>query len=108
MQRVLSRTRLRAGNEAEYERVHASIPPALAERLREAGVHDWTIWRDGQDLVHLIEVDDYRQMRRALADDPVNAAWQDVVNPLLEADDDYSGDDDGVPRVWSLSGQADA
>lgn len=108
MQRILSRTRLRAGSEAEYERVHASVPAELAARLREVGVHDWTIWRDGQDLLHLIEVEDYRAMRRALADDPVNGAWQDVVNPLLETDDDYSGTDDGVPRVWSLSGQVDA
>lgn len=106
MQRILSRTRLRAGHEAEYERVHASIPPELAERLRAAGVANWSIWRDGQDLVHLIDVEDYRAMRRALADDPVNAAWQAVVNPLLEADDDYSGDDDGVPLVWTLEGQA--
>ncbi|WP_282818711.1 L-rhamnose mutarotase [Curtobacterium flaccumfaciens] len=105
MQRILTRTRLRAGNEAAYDTVHASVPPALAARLREAGVHDWTIWRDGVDLVHLIEVEDHRAMRRALADDPVNAEWQETINPLLEAADDYSGDDDGVPRVWSLADQ---
>lgn len=107
MQRILSRTRLRAGNEVAYDAVHAAVPLELATRLREAGVHDWTIWRDGLDLVHLIEVEDYRAMRRSLADDPVNARWQAVVNPLLEAADDYSGSDDGVPRVWSLAAQVD-
>ncbi|ROP72156.1 L-rhamnose mutarotase [Curtobacterium sp. PhB115] len=107
MQRILSRTRLRAGNESVYDSVHAAIPPALASRLRDAGVHDWTVWRDGVDLLHLIEVEDYRAMRRALADDPVNAEWQETINPLLEADDDYSGNDDGVPRVWSLAEQVD-
>jgi L-rhamnose mutarotase len=96
---------LRAGQESAYEEAHAAIPPALVERLRAAGVANWSIWRDGQDLVHLIEVEDYRAMRRSLADDPVNAAWQDVINPLLEADDDYSGDDDGIPLVWTLEGQ---
>ena len=106
MQRILSRTRLRAGREDDYERAHASIPPALVERLRAAGVANWSIWRDGQDLIHLIEVSDYRSMRRSLADDPVNADWQAVINPLLEADDDYSGNDDGVPLVWTLEGQA--
>ncbi|MCA5924524.1 L-rhamnose mutarotase [Curtobacterium oceanosedimentum] len=106
MQRILSRTRLRAGRESDYEQAHAAIPPALADRLRSAGVANWSIWRDGQDLVHLIEVEDYRAMRRALADDPVNADWQAVINPLLEADDDYSGDDDGIPLVWTLEGQA--
>ncbi|WIB77101.1 L-rhamnose mutarotase [Curtobacterium sp. MCPF17_002] len=106
MQRILSRTRLRAGQEAAYADAHAAIPPALVERLRAAGVANWSIWRDGQDLVHLIEVEDYRAMRRSLAGDPVNAAWQDVINPLLEADDDYSGNDDGIPLVWTLEGQA--
>ncbi|ROS69153.1 L-rhamnose mutarotase [Curtobacterium sp. PhB172] len=105
MQRILSRTRLRAGNEAAYERVHAAVPPALVDRLRAAGVSNWSIWRDGQDLVHLIEVSDYRAMRRSLADDPVNAEWQETINPLLEADDDYSGNDDGIPLVWTLEGQ---
>ncbi|MFJ3378823.1 L-rhamnose mutarotase [Curtobacterium sp. NPDC090217] len=105
MQRILSRTRLRSGAEAEYDRVHAAVPAALADRLRAAGVSNWSIWRDGQDLVHLIEVADYRAMRRSLADDPVNAEWQAVINPLLEADDDYSGDDDGIPLVWTLASQ---
>lgn len=105
MQRILSRTRLRSGAEAEYERVHAAIPGALTDRLRAAGVSNWSIWRDGQDLVHLIEVVDYRAMRRSLADDPVNAEWQAVINPLLEADDDYSGNDDGIPLVWTLASQ---
>ncbi|ROS77319.1 L-rhamnose mutarotase [Curtobacterium sp. PhB130] len=105
MQRILSRTRLRAGREGAYEQAHAAIPPELVARLRGAGVTNWSIWRDGQDLIHLIEVTDYRAMRRSLADDPVNAAWQEVINPLLEADDDYSGNDDGVPLVWTLSEQ---
>ncbi|OII12688.1 L-rhamnose mutarotase [Curtobacterium sp. MCBA15_008] len=106
MQRIVSRTRLRAGQESAYEEAHAAIPPELVDRLRGAGVSNWSIWRDGRDLVHLIEVEDYRAMRRSLADDPVNAAWQDVINPLLEADDDYSGSDDGIPLVWTLEGQA--
>ena len=106
MQRIVSRTRLRAGQESAYEEAHAAIPSALVDRLRAAGVSNWSISRDGRDLVHLIEVEDYRAMRRSLADDPVNAAWQDVINPLLEADDDYSGSDDGIPLVWTLEGQA--
>ncbi|MFZ7089213.1 L-rhamnose mutarotase [Curtobacterium sp. RRHDQ10] len=98
-------TRLAPGSEEDYERVHAVVPAALADRLRHAGVHDWRIWRDGLDLFHVIDVEDYRSMRRVLADDPVNAEWQAIVNPLLAASDDYSGNDDGVPRVWSLADQ---
>jgi L-rhamnose mutarotase len=97
-----TRTRLREGMEEEYERQHAQIPPELDARLRANGVTGWRIWRSGRDLFHLIEVDDYQAMRRGLADDPVNLAWQERMNALLEAPDDYSGDDDGMTLVWSL------
>jgi L-rhamnose mutarotase len=102
-QRIAVHTRLKAGKEAEYERVHASIPAELEERLRAAGVVNWRIWRSGRDLFHEIEVADYRAMRRALADDPVNLAWQERMAELLEVEDDYTGEDDGLPLVWSLA-----
>ncbi|MDT0347410.1 L-rhamnose mutarotase [Streptomyces litchfieldiae] len=102
-QRIAVHTRLKAGREAEYDRVHADIPPELAERLRAAGVVNWRIWRSGRDLFHEIEVEDYRTMRRALADDPVNLAWQARMAELLEIEDDYTGEDDGLPLVWSLA-----
>jgi L-rhamnose mutarotase len=62
----------------------------------------WSIWRSGRDLFHLVEVEDYAAMRHALADDPVNVAWQQQMSELLEVADDYSGDDRGIPLVWSL------
>ncbi|MFI7276911.1 L-rhamnose mutarotase [Streptomyces sp. NPDC049879] len=102
-QRVAVHTRLKAGKEAEYDRVHAAIPPELAERLRAAGVLDWRIWRSGRELFHEIEVTDYRAMRTALADDPVNLAWQARMAELLDVEDDYSGDDTVLPLVWSLA-----
>ncbi|MGP3967500.1 L-rhamnose mutarotase [Streptomyces sp. 6N223] len=102
-QRIAVHTRLKAGRESDYDRVHATIPPELAERLRAAGVTNWRIWRSGRDLFHEIEVEDYRAMRRALANDPVNLAWQARMAELLEVEDDYSGEDDGLPLVWSLA-----
>ncbi|MFD9829769.1 L-rhamnose mutarotase [Tsukamurella tyrosinosolvens] len=95
-------TRLKAGAEAEYDRVHAVIPAELDGALREAGVRSWRIWRDGRDLFHLVEVDDYRAMRRRLADHPANVPWQARMAKLLDVPDDYSGDDRGIPLVWAL------
>jgi L-rhamnose mutarotase len=95
-------TRLKPGCEAEYERVHAVIPPELAAALRTAGVHNWRIWRSGRDLFHLVEVVDYRAMRHALAGHPVNVAWQARMAELLEVTDDYAGDDSGIGKVWEL------
>jgi L-rhamnose mutarotase len=102
MQRIALHTRLAPGMEEEYERVHAVIPPELDTALREAGVHAWRIWRDGRDLFHVVEVEDYQRMRRALRDHPANLPWQARMARLLEVEDDYSGNDSGIGLVWEL------
>ena len=96
-------TVLRSGKESDYDRIHSTIPAELEVALRAAGVHNWRIWRDGRDLFHLVDCDDYRLMREALRDDPVNIAWQERMAELLEVEDDYSGADDGLAQVWALS-----
>ena len=70
MQRIALHTRLAPGREQEYEQVHAVIPEDLDKALREAGVHTWRIWRDGRDLFHVVEVEDYQHMRAFLREHP--------------------------------------
>jgi L-rhamnose mutarotase len=102
MERIALHTKLRPGREEDYDRVHAEIPPELDSALRGAGVHAWRIWRDGLDLFHVVEVEDYRAMRDALRDDPVNVIWQARMAELLDVADDYSGTDRGLRQVWEL------
>jgi L-rhamnose mutarotase len=102
MERVALHTRLKPGREEEYEKVHAVIPADLDAALREAGVRSWRIWRDGLDLFHVVEVDDYRRMREFLRDHPANVPWQARMAELLSIEDDYSGDDSGIKLVWEL------
>jgi len=99
MQRVALHTRLAPGRADEYERVHAVIPADLDAALREAGVHGWRIWRDGCDLFHVVEVEDYQRMRHFLRDHPANVPWQARMAELLEVEDDYSGADSGLRLV---------
>lgn len=102
MERIALHTRLKKGREDDYDRIHATIPPELDAALREAGVHSWRIWRDGQDLFHVVEVEDYKAMRHALADHPANVPWQARMAELLEVQDDYSGNDSGLHKIWEL------
>ncbi|GII31785.1 L-rhamnose mutarotase [Planotetraspora mira] len=100
MQRIALRTRLKADAVDEYEKVHAVIPEDLDAALREGGVHTWRIWRDGLDLFHYVEVDDYESLQRFLRDSPADQAWQARINPLLDADFDPAAT--GLRMVWEL------
>ncbi len=102
MQRIALHTRLAPGKEGEYESVHAVIPPDLDAALRQAGVRTWRIWRDGRDLFHVVEVEDYQAMRHFLREHPANIPWQERMSRLLEVEDDYSGNDMGLILVWEL------
>jgi L-rhamnose mutarotase len=98
-------TVLKSGRESDYDAVHRTISTELAAALVENGVSDWRIWRDGRHVFHLVDVRDYRAMRAGLRDLPVNVAWQEQIAPLFEVADDYTGEDDGLPLVWSLNDQ---
>lgn len=95
-------TRLKPGSEAEYADAHAHIPAELVTALKKAGVLNWRIWRSGLDLFHVVDVENYQAMRHALADHPANVPWQATMAELLEVQDDYSGQDAGIHKVWEL------
>ena len=95
-------TRLKPGAAEAYADAHAAIPTELVEALKDSGVRNWRIWRSGQELFHLVEVDDYSAMRHALASHPVNLEWQARMAGLLEIEDTYAGTDSGIPLVWEL------
>jgi L-rhamnose mutarotase len=105
MATVALHTVLRRGHEDEYDTLHRAIPSEVAQALREHGVSDWRIWRDGQHVFHLVDVADYQAMRDGLRDDPDNLAWQAAVGPLFEVPDSYAGDDSGIGFLWSLADQ---
>lgn len=77
-------SRLRAGQETAYERAHRRVPDDLLDALSEAGIRDWVIWRDRQDLLHVVDVGDYAEAERLLADLPANLRWQQVMAEHVE------------------------
>lgn len=102
--RVALHTRVRAGREEEYEAAHREVPPGLIHAIRGAGATDWTIWRSGQDLFHVIDCEDYSALLSRLEQLPVNVAWQARMGEMLEVEHDYSDDgaDASLPVVWTL------
>jgi lactoylglutathione lyase len=98
---------LAPGQENAYESEHAHIPEEMVEALREAGVRDWSIWRSGRDLFHLVDVPDLAAALDALATDPRDQRWQahmaGYVQHFVPADTPLTRAQ--LRLVWTLSGQ---
>jgi L-rhamnose mutarotase len=96
-------TRLRPGAEERYDELHRAVWPDVLAAIERVGVERWLIFRDGVDLFHYVECDDYGRAIAALAEDPVNVRWQAEVAPLMEKAHDYSGgSSDRLPVIFEL------
>lgn len=96
-------TRLKPGMEAEYDAAHAAVWPELLDAIRAAGVTRWLIFRDGLDLFHAIECDDYDGAIATLGRNPVNQRWQAEMARFTEVAHDYSGvSADRLPLIFEL------
>ncbi|MFJ8044150.1 L-rhamnose mutarotase [Kitasatospora sp. NPDC096147] len=102
--RIALHTRVRPDRIAEYEDAHRGVPPELTDAMREAGATDWTIWRSGTELFHVLDCEDYAALIAALEKLPVNTAWQLRMAELLDVAHDYSagGSAAALPVVWQL------
>ena len=104
MTRVALHTRVRADKVDEYEAAHREVPAELVAAIKSAGAREWTIWRSGVDLFHVIDCDDYAGLLGALEQLPVNIAWQERMAGYLDVVHDYSatGTESTLPVVWQL------
>ncbi|MGR4880345.1 L-rhamnose mutarotase [Streptomyces sp. LARHCF249] len=102
--KVALHTKVRADRIEEYDAAHRQVPEELTAAIRAAGVGEWTIWRSGTDLFHVLEVQDYQAMIAELEKLPVNITWQARMAELLDVVHDYSaqGSDASLPVVWEL------
>ncbi|WP_344439413.1 L-rhamnose mutarotase [Kitasatospora nipponensis] len=102
--RVALHTTVRPDRIADYEAAHREVPAELTAAIRAAGVSEWTIWRSGTELFHLLDCADYARLLAELEHLPVNLAWQTRMAELLDVAHDYSagGAHAGLPVVWQL------
>jgi L-rhamnose mutarotase len=84
--------------------VHQRIPDDVLDAHRRAGITDWSIWRSGRDLFHLVECDDLPAALRQLDQDPANERWQEFIGTYV---DHLVSTPDGptLPLVWRMRDQ---
>lgn len=84
MERVAFRLRLRPGQIRAYEEAHRRVWPELLQLLKEVGISQYSIFRNGVDLFLYMHVDDFERAWSRLDAHPVNQRWQREMAPLFE------------------------
>ena len=105
--RVALHSTLRSGAIDGYRATHLRIPDDLVAAFDRVGIHDWTIWRSGDRLFHLVVCDDFDSAIRALEHDPANVAWQADIGRYVEVFRGPDGQEAFTPleQVWDLASQ---
>jgi L-rhamnose mutarotase len=98
--KVALHTRLRPDGVEGYQDAHDHIPPVIRELLRTGGAASWTIWRNGVDLFHLVECEDWDALQAFMARHEEDAEWQARVGQFR--DFSLAGGDTPMPVVFEL------
>lgn len=68
----------------EYVAAHAAVWPEMLQALRDAGIRNYTIFRDGNRVFGYFESDDPARAAAHLEQKEVSTRWQDAMAGLLE------------------------
>jgi L-rhamnose mutarotase len=68
----------------DYVAAHENVWPEMLDALRGAGIRNYTIFRDGNQVFGYFEADDLEASASFLAAQPVCTRWQDTMAELLE------------------------
>jgi len=84
MERVAFLIDLKPGADPmEYKRRHDALWPEMAATLRGAGIRNYSIFLHGAILFAYLECEDFAEMVRSLAHDPVDARWQEHMRDMI-------------------------
>jgi L-rhamnose mutarotase len=76
--------RVRPDKVDEYAETHRNVWPEMLEALRGAGIRNYTIFRNGNEMFGYFETDDLERAGTFMAEQEVSSRWQDAMAELLE------------------------
>jgi L-rhamnose mutarotase len=76
--------RVRPERVEEYVEAHKAVWPEMLDALRSAGIRNYTIFRNGNEMFGYFEAEDLEAAGRYLEGQEVSARWQDAMAELLE------------------------
>ena len=97
MVRYLWKGHVAEGRLAEYRKRHDEIWPEMLEMMKNAGISNYTIWNNGNELIGYYEMEDPEKKKRVYQDyADTLARWNESMEGLMRMD---SGPD-GKPITW--------
>jgi L-rhamnose mutarotase len=97
-QRTAFVLRVRPDKIEEYVEAHRDVWPEMLDALRGAGIRNYTIFRDGNQLFGYFEADDLAAAQQYLVQQDVSTRWQDAMAHFLEE----RVPDDGPPSLQEV------
>ena len=76
--------RVRPDKIDEYVEAHSAVWPDMLQALSDAGIRNYSIFRDGNQVFGYFESDDPGRAAAFLAEQEVCTRWQDAMASLLE------------------------
>ncbi|GAB3384470.1 L-rhamnose mutarotase [Humibacter soli] len=105
--KVALHSTLREGATADYRREHARVPDELRALFDRAGIRDWSIFRSGDRLFHVVDCEDFDAAMTVIRGDDADRRWQEKIGVYV--DDFYgpNGEAGYLPleQIWSLDEQ---
>src|SRR5260370_32533425 len=96
-------TRLKPGTEERYEEYHRAVWPQVLEAIKRNGITRYFIFRDGLDLFHFIECEDYDRAIAEIAKDATSMRWEAEIATMMAVTHDFSGEgSDRMRKIWEL------
>jgi L-rhamnose mutarotase len=87
MKKITGKIRLLPGKYQEYCYRHDHIWPEMKEFMRSAGISNYTIWFDGENLFEYLEVEDEEHLKQALASSSIKQRWDAYMSDIIVHDD---------------------
>lgn len=85
MDKVVWRAKVRPGMQEEYKRRHDEIWDEMVKALKDAGICNYTIWMDGDELFGYYECEkgvDYALSYQQ--ENPVVQKWEKSMEPVMQ------------------------
>ena len=103
VQRTCFTFTLKPGTEDEYKRRHDEIWPEMVEALHESGIHNYTLFCRGLEVIAYAECEpDAKTAFARMGATDVDKRWSEWFEDVLERRFDDAGRAMTVEEVWHL------